>query len=86
MSTSPSDKGDGKSDSASGPGIGTGAGSPGSMGNLFKRAVDAHKEKSAREEQTAPMVPQGIETRVCKHCGAPRQKEELVCHFCKGEL
>lgn len=52
------------------------------VAGLFKRAVAAHQEKAA----PAQVVAGGIELTKCKHCGAPRQLEELVCRFCKEKL
>ena len=52
------------------------------MAGLFKKAVAAHQAKAT----PAQVVAQGMELPTCKHCGAPRQREDLVCHFCKEKL
>ena len=57
---------------------------PGGVGvaGLFKKAVAAHQAKATPNQ----VVAQGMELPTCKHCGAPRQREDLVCHFCKEKL
>lgn len=60
----------------------TGAGAGVGVSALFARAVAARKETAGadRTEQA------GVIVTKCRHCGAPRQLEELVCRFCKEQL
>ena len=79
MSTSASDGGGGDQKPPKEP-----AEKPAGVGvaGLFKKAVASHQAKGA----PAAAVAAGMELPTCKHCGAPRQREDLVCHFCKEKL
>jgi hypothetical protein len=54
------------------------------IGSLFKRAVEAQKEKQG--DASAAPVPERMELPTCSGCGAPRKKEELVCAYCGVKL
>lgn len=77
MSTSRSDRG------ADGGGAGIATAGLGVAG-LFARAAQARAEKSAQALE-APLKA-GVQVTTCGHCGAPRQREELVCRYCKEAL
>jgi hypothetical protein len=51
---------------------------------LFARAAQARAEKAAQTPDAT--VRAGTSVTTCGHCGAPRQREELVCRYCKEAL
>lgn len=60
------------------------------VGSLFKRALaeqrDLKAERAANGEALAGHAPdmttEAVELPKCGNCGAPRDREGSVCHFC----